>query len=86
MVSWGLGCGEAGVPGVYAGVAHGVCWIDYAVSCHLSTNATTSSFFGYGEECQEWMEAKLTVKRKRKVLSPAVRKEYQKCNVLWSTR
>ena len=28
IVSWGIGCGEEGVPAVYANVAHVVCWID----------------------------------------------------------
>ena len=31
IVSWGIGCGEEGVPAVYANVAHVVCWIDNEV-------------------------------------------------------
>merc|ERR1712223_1671957 len=31
IVSWGIGCGEEGVPAVYANVAHVVCWIDHQV-------------------------------------------------------
>ena len=34
IVSWGIGCGEEGVPAVYANVAHVVCWIDDQVDKH----------------------------------------------------
>ena len=35
IVSWGIGCGEEGVPAVYANVAHVVCWIDNEVGLGL---------------------------------------------------
>lgn len=28
IVAWGLGCGENGIPAVYANIAHGRRWID----------------------------------------------------------
>ena len=36
IVSWGIGCGEEGVPAVYANVAHVVCWIDDEVGFYAS--------------------------------------------------
>ena len=35
IVSWGIGCGEEGVPAVYANVGHVVCWIDNEVGIDL---------------------------------------------------
>ena len=34
IVSWGIGCGGSGTPGVYASVAEAACWIDSQVSFH----------------------------------------------------
>ena len=34
IVAWGLGCGEEGLPGVYADVAGAACWIDFAATCY----------------------------------------------------
>jgi len=53
VVAWGIGCGEDNVPGVYASVAEGVCWMDYAMSCRTGSG---SSYWGYGRECQDWMD------------------------------
>ena len=52
IVSWGLGCGQDGVPGVYADVDSAVCWVDWEVSCALGLSY---SYFGR-TDCAGWVE------------------------------
>jgi len=48
IVAWGIGCGEDNVPGVYASVSKGLCWIDYVMSCYYGeTSGDFSSYWGY---------------------------------------
>ncbi len=104
VVAWGLGCGEEGVPGVYGAVAPGVCWIDYAASCRKSEPVgggdgdEVASYFGYGQQCTEWMEGKLArrkgrggrrrknKKRKQQFLPKPIRAKYEECKVRWEQR
>ncbi|XP_018400213.1 PREDICTED: serine protease 44-like isoform X2 [Cyphomyrmex costatus] len=39
IVSWGLGCGEMGTPGVYANIAYGRQWIDEQMAFHDLDNS-----------------------------------------------
>lgn len=39
ITAWGIECGTAGVPGVYANVTEGLCFIDYATRCVLGEDA-----------------------------------------------
>jgi len=82
IVAWGIGCGEQGVPGVYADVAQSVCWIDYIMSGHgqdLNALPTVSSYWGYSDEtCGVWMQEKLN-----SGLPPALLAAYQFWNVYW---
>jgi len=61
IVAWGIGCGEDNTPGVYASVAKGVCWIDYAMTCHNGRQSGDfSSYWGYSaHQCQVWMDQEL---------------------------
>ena len=61
IVAWGIGCGEDNVPGVYAAVAKGVCWMDVAMSCQAA-NLTlgVASVLGLeGSSCQAWLEGRV---------------------------
>merc|ERR1712080_775587 len=62
IVAWGIGCGEDNTPGVYASVAKGVCWIDYAMTCHYGAHSGDfSSYWGYSaQQCQQWMDQEFT--------------------------
>ena len=33
IISWGIKCGQKGVPGVYASVKEALCFIDFATRC-----------------------------------------------------
>merc|ERR1712098_954263 len=61
IVAWGIGCGEDNTPGVYASVSKGVCWIDYAMTCHyVQKSGDFSSYWGYSaSQCQTWMDQEL---------------------------
>jgi len=61
IVAWGIGCGEDKTPGVYASVAKGVCWIDYAMSCRQGQQSGDfSSYWDYSaQQCQHWMDQEL---------------------------
>merc|ERR1711978_557519 len=62
IVAWGIGCGEDNTPGVYASVAKGVCWIDYAMTCQFGQQSGSfSSYWGYSaQQCQTWMNGELS--------------------------
>jgi len=49
IVSWGIGCGEDGIPAVYARVNRVSCWIDYEVTNQKKRTESYSgtSYFGY---------------------------------------
>jgi len=44
IVAWGIGCGEKGVPGVYADTQYGNRWIDEHVSTYFGLNP---SYYGF---------------------------------------
>jgi len=50
IIAWGVECGIDGVPGVYANVTEGLCFIDWATRCHYGDND-----YDYGiRGCQKW--------------------------------
>jgi len=46
IVSYGIGCGESGIPGVYSDVSYASCWIDQEVSNFYDE----ASYYGFGDE------------------------------------
>ena len=61
IVAWGIGCGEDNIPGVYASVAEGVCWIDLAMSCQSGYwGLPAPSYWGFAaSSCQTWLDGRL---------------------------
>ncbi|XP_076054682.1 phenoloxidase-activating factor 2-like [Oratosquilla oratoria] len=47
IVAWGIGCGENGVPGVYARVQSGLVWIDEEATRLLHPQGRRPSIWGY---------------------------------------
>ena len=33
ITSWGIGCGQSGVPGAYASISSNLCFIHWAIKC-----------------------------------------------------
>jgi len=91
IVAWGVGCGEDGTPGVYADVSKASCWIDQAISCHYGTETGVfSSYFGYTDVCQVWLENKITNLEKKRdgagkfgKIFQAIIDKLTKCQVQW---
>lgn len=54
ITSWGIGCGEAGLPGVYTNVTESLCFIDFATRCAFGQDVDK---FGI-RNCQKWAETK----------------------------
>ena len=73
IIAWGIDCGKAGVPGVYASVQHALCFIDYATKCKHGNDYT--SFYDYRDHCSNWIEEEIeefkTKKRFKKFLKRA---------------
>ena len=61
IVAWGIGCGEDGIPGVYADVSKAVCWIDQTTTCYKgATTGDYNAYFGNGfDSCGSWVEERL---------------------------
>ena len=61
-MAWGIGCGEDNIPGVYASVSEGVCWIDLAMSCQAGYwGLPAPSHWGFpASSCQTWLDQRLT--------------------------
>ena len=61
IVAWGIGCGEDNIPGVYASVPEGVCWIDLAMSCQSGYwGLPAPSYWGFSaSSCQTWLDGRL---------------------------
>merc|ERR1712115_382270 len=89
IVAWGIGCGETGTPGVYAGVSRAVCWIDQVMTCYYGgQTGDFSSYWGYqdsvcGEEIRQAVQG-LEGSRRPQKLKDILIKQYQECTVNYS--
>ena len=65
IVSWGLMCGKKNVPGVYADVTQGLCFIDWATKCLHGDKY--QQYYDY-PQCNNWLENLIArcVERKKK--------------------
>jgi len=52
IVSHGIDCGLEGIPGLYANVSYGLCFIDWANKCHFGDNAYDLGI--NGQVCKRW--------------------------------
>ena len=90
IVAWGIGCGENNVPGVYASVSQGLCWIDFVMSCHFGQETGDfSSYWGYTtSQCQADIGSTLRELEIRaagklgRVFQPVL-DEFNECSVAW---
>merc|ERR1712102_103121 len=86
IVAWGIGCGETGTPGVYAGVSKAVCWIDQAMTCYYGgQTGDYNSFWGYSDDVcgvsiRESIQ-KVEESRRPPSLKSILAKQYQECTV-----
>ncbi len=51
IVAWGKGCGQEGLPGVYASLADAYCFIDWAQRCYGDLD------YEVPEQCLGWLDA-----------------------------
>ena len=53
IISWGIGCGLPGVPGIYASVQEALCFIDYDTNCKHG-----QKYYDYYDypQCEDWIE------------------------------
>lgn len=52
IVAWGIGCGQEGIPGVYADVSKSLCFIDAATRCY---KGLVTDYYGING-CQSWVQ------------------------------
>merc|ERR1712107_735980 len=92
IVAWGIGCGEEGVPGVYAAVSEAVCWIDYAMTCYYGQGSGDyTSYWSHTQaQCGTWFQNKFDELSKKAEAAgrlakifEAQKSAYSKCQVNW---
>ena len=54
IISWGIGCGKEGVPGVYASVRNALCFIDWDTKCKHGLEFC--AHYNYGRDCASWID------------------------------
>ena len=56
VTSWGIGCGQKDVPGVYADVSKALCFIDFATKCQHGNKY--DDFYDY-PQCKDWLKKEM---------------------------
>ena len=56
IVSWGIGCGQKDVPGVYADISKALCFIDFGTKCQHSNKY--EDFYNY-TQCDDWIDKEI---------------------------
>lgn len=54
IISWGIGCGKKGVPGVYASVRDALCFIDWDTKCKHGLEFM--GHYDYAKDCTGWLD------------------------------
>merc|ERR1712198_122455 len=92
IVAWGIGCGEKGIPGVYASVSEAVCWIDYAMTCYYGqSSGDYSSYWSNSQsQCGTWFDNKFNQLTEKAAAAGKLAKifegqkaAYSECQVAW---
>ena len=56
VTSWGIGCGQKDVPGVYADVSKALCFIDFGTKCQHGNKY--DDFYDY-PQCKDWVRREM---------------------------
>ena len=54
IISWGIGCNKADVPGVYASIRNSLCFIDWDTKCKHKNEFI--GHYDYFTECHGWID------------------------------
>jgi len=59
IIAWGIGCGKENVPGAYAAVTDGLCFIDWATKCKHGN--LYKQFYDYSSQCGDnWIDEQIS--------------------------
>lgn len=73
IISWGIGCGKADVPGVYASVRNALCFIDWDTKCKHGNEFI--GHYDYVKNCQNWIDKEIaTYKENASIFKRQLRK------------
>ena len=77
IISWGIGCGKADIPGVYASVRNALCFIDWDTKCKHGNEFI--GHYDYVKSCQNWINNEIDTYGKNALI---FKKQLKKLNRL----